>query len=110
MKVLDRKQLLAKLSGWLVDAQEHLATHHGARKRLLRRSRARNRLDLLAPPQDGDAVSDLEHFVQLVADEDDRLAVRLEAANDREELRRLLWRQDSGRLVENENLCAAIQC
>ena len=57
---------------------------------VLGRARARHRLDLLAPTQDGHPVGDLEHLVQLVADEDDRLPVGLEPLHDREQLGRLL--------------------
>ena len=70
---------------------------------------ARNRVDLLALPEHGDPVGDLEHLVQLVGDEDDRLPLRLEGADDREELLRLLRRQDRGRLVEDEDLGAAVE-
>ena len=68
---------LARLRRRLLDAQQHLAADHRAGERLLGRALARHRLDLLAAPQDGDPVGDLEHLVQLVADEDDRLAVGL---------------------------------
>ena len=51
---------------------------------------ARHGVDLLALAEDGDPIRDLEHLVQLVADEDDRLPVGLERPEDREELARLL--------------------
>ena len=109
MQVLDLEQDVARLRRLLLDAQEHLAADHRARERRLGRALARHRLDLLAAPQDGDAVGDLEHLVQLVADEDDRLAVRLEAADDPEQLLRLLRRQHGGRLVEDEDVRAAVE-
>ena len=43
---------------------------------LLGRACGGHGLDLLAAPEHGDPVGDLEHLVQLVADEDDRLALR----------------------------------
>ena len=58
----------------------------------------------LAAPQHGDAVGDLEHLVQLVADEDDRQALALEGLEDPEELDGLLRRQHRGRLVEDEDV------
>ncbi len=42
-------------------------------------------------------------------DEDDRLALRREAADDCEQLLRLLWRQHRGRLVEHQDLGPAVQ-
>ena len=67
------------------------------------------RLDLLAAPQHGDPVRDLGHLVQLVADEDDRLALLGQALDDREQLLRLLRRQHRGRLVEHEDVGAAVE-
>ena len=63
----------------------------------------------LPAPQDGDPVGDLEHLVQLVADEDDRHALALEALEDPEELLRLLRREHRGRLVEDEDVRAAVE-
>ena len=60
--------------------------------------------DDLAAPDDGDPVGDLEHLVQLVADEDDAVALLGEAPQDAEDLLGLLGRQDRGRLVEDEDL------
>ena len=82
---------------------------HRARERLLGRAGARHRLDLLAAAQHGRPVADLEHLVELVADEDDRLAVGLEALDDREQLGRLLRRQHGRRLVEDQDLGAAVE-
>ena len=70
----------------LLDAQQHLAPDHQAGEALLGRAGRRQRLDLLAAPQHGDPVGDLGHLVQLVADEDDRLPLLGEAADDLEQL------------------------
>ncbi len=51
----------------LLDAEEHLATDHRLRERLLGSALARHRLDRLPAPQDRDPVGDLEHLVELVA-------------------------------------------
>ena len=56
-----------------------------------------------------DPVGDLEHLVQLVRDEDDRHPLGDEAAEDLEELDGLLRRQHGGRLVEDEDVGAAVQ-
>ena len=109
MEILDRKQHVAGLRRRLLDPQEDIATDHRAGERRLGRSLPRNRLDLLAAAQHRDPVGDLEHLVQLVADEDDRLAVRLQAPNDLEQLVRLLGRQYRGRLVEDQDVGTAIE-
>ena len=55
------------------------------------------------------AVGDVEHLVELVGDEDDRLALGLERAQDREQLVRLLRRQHGRGLVEDEDVGAAVE-
>ena len=107
VEVLDREQDVARLARRLLDLEQHLAADHRASERRLGRTFARHRLDLLAAPEDRDAVGDLQHLVELVADEDDRLAVRLQAADDPEQLAGLLRRQHRGRLVEDEDVGAA---
>ena len=63
----------------------------------------------LPAPQHRDPVGDLEHLVQLVADEDDRRAALLQALDDSEQLARLLRRQHGGRLVEDQDVGAAVE-
>src|SRR5579884_1229399 len=109
VQILDREQDVARLRGILLHAQQHVSTDHRARERFLRRAFARDRLDRLAAPEHGDAVGDLEHLVQLVADEDDRLAVGPQALDDLEQLARLLRRQHGRRLVEDEHVRAAVE-
>ena len=106
---VDREQRLAGLAGALLDAQEHLAPDHEPREALLGRALPRDGLDRLAAPEHGDPVGDLEHLVQLVRDEDDRLPLGLERLDDLEELLRLLRREHGGRLVEDEDLGAAVE-
>ena len=109
VEVLDLEQRLPGMRGGLVDAKQHLASDHHPREPFLRRALRRNRVDELAAPQRRDPVGDLEHLVELVRDEDDRLALLLERTDDLEELLRLLRGQDGRRLVEHEDLGAAIQ-
>ena len=56
-----------------------------------------------AAPDDRDPVGDLEDLVQLVADEDDAVALGGEPPQDGEDLLGLLRRQDGRRLVEDED-------
>ncbi len=93
----------------LVDAQEHVSSHHQAGKARLGRSGGRQGLDHLATAQHGDPVGDLRHLVQLVADEDDRFPLGRQAADDREQLAGLLGREDGGRLVEDEDVGVAVE-
>ena len=69
----------------------------------------RHRRDRLSAAERRDPVGDLEHLVQLVRDEDDRRALPRQRADDLEELVRLLRRQHGGRLVEDQDLGAAIE-
>ena len=93
----------------LLHPQQHLAPHHQAGEARLRGALGRQGLDQLAAAQDGDPVGDVEHLVQLVRDEDHRLAARREAADHLEELLRLLRREHGGRLVEDEDVRVAVE-
>ena len=59
--------------------------------------------------QHGDLVRNGQHLVQLVGDEDDGLAVGAHVAHDLEQAVRLLRGQNSGRLVEDQDLRPAEQ-
>ena len=107
VQVVHLERDVARRGRRLVDAQQHVAADHHPCEAVLGRAFARDGVDPLAAPEHRDPVGDLEHLVQLVADEDDRLAVGLQAADDREELARLLRRQHRRRLVEDQDLGAA---
>ena len=62
-----------------------------------------------AAPDDRDPVGDLEDLVELVADEDDAVALGGQAAQDGEDLLRLLRREHGGRLVEDEDPGVAVE-
>ena len=108
-EVVDLEQRLRGARRRLLDAQEHVAADHQPRELRLRRACGGQRLDLLAAAQHGDAVGDLQHLVELVADEDDRHALAHEVLEDAEELERLLRREHGGRLVEDEDVRAAVE-
>ena len=109
VKVVDLQQHVARLRRRLVDAKQHVAADHHPRQQRLGRARAVDRVDLAPAPQHGDAVGDLEHLVQLVRDEDDGHPLCDEALEDLEQLHRLLRRQHRGRLVEDQDVGAAIE-
>ena len=64
----------------------------------------------MAPaPEDGHAIGDVHHLLELVRDEDDPAALACHPAQALEELHRLLRSQDRGRLVEDEDVRSAIE-
>ena len=68
-----------------------------------------NVTDILTLAQNGHTVADGQHLMQLVGNDDDRLAVRLHVADDAEELFGLLRGQNRRRLVQNQNIRAAVK-
>ncbi len=76
---------------------------------MLRRRLGVGRAGDLAVAQHRDAVGDREHLAELVGDEDDRLALVDEAADDGEELVDLAGRQYGRRLVEDQDVGLAEQ-
>ena len=103
------RRALARRAGRLVDPQEDLAPDHPPRELLLGRAGSRKRLDHLPAAQDRDPVGDLEHLVQLVADEDDREPLLAQHLEYPEELGSLLRRQHRGRLVQDQDVRLAVQ-
>ena len=59
--------------------------------------------DLAAAAQHADAVGNLQHLIELVADEDHGVARRREIAQRLEQFARLRRRQHGGRLVEDQH-------
>ena len=62
-----------------------------------------------ALPHDGDVVRDAEHLVELVRDEDDRRAIVDETLERRKEFVDLVRYQHGGRLVEDQDVGAAVK-
>ena len=58
----------------------------------------------LAVAEDGVAVGDAENLIELVADEEDRLALALQEFDEQKELLDLLGRECGGRLVHDDDL------
>ena len=86
-----------------VDGQRHLAADHQLGEVVLVGLRRHALADDLAAPDDRDPVGDLEDLVELVADEDDAVALGGEPPQDLEDLLGLLRREDGRRLVEDED-------
>lgn len=84
-------------------------TDHHIGQRLLVGILGENVSDVLALAQNRDAVRHIQHLVELVGDDDQRLAVGFHVAHDLEELICLLRGQNRGRFVENQDIGAAIE-
>ena len=103
MQIGDDESRIGRVRFAAVDDELHVSTDHQGREVVLVGLRRHPRAHHLAPSDDGDPVGDLEHLVQLVADEDDRVALGGKASEDFEDLLCLLRCQDGGRLVEDED-------
>ena len=64
----------------------------------------------LTQPQHGDTIGDVHDLAHLVADKDDALALGHQLAHDGEQALHLDVRQSGGRLVQNQQFRAVIQC
>ena len=88
---------------------QRLAAHHHLRQRATAGFRRVGRRHHAPVAQHRDAVGDAQHFVQLVADKDDRQPLLLQVAQIAEQLVGLLRRQHGGRLVEDQDAGVVIE-
>ena len=92
-----------------LDVQAHpLANHHFGQFRLVG-LRGANRADVASLAQNRHAVGNRHHLVQLVRDDDNRLAVVAHPAQNRKQLFGFLRGQHGGRLVQNQDVRAAVK-
>jgi len=100
----------AGICGRLLQGEHHLTADHQLRQLALAHALgadAGSRDAALA--QHGHPVGDGQHFVELMADEDDRVAAGDHALQRGDELSDLLRRQHRGRLVENQDARTPIE-
>ena len=109
LQVLDPQQGFTGLGRFFLNFQHHVPAHHQPGDVLLRHVRHIVDAHGHAPADDGNAVADFLDLVELVGDEDDRIAAFSQVLQLLEQLRRLLGGQDGGRLVQNQNLRAPEQ-
>ena len=99
----------AGLGEFFFDAEQHGAPDHFFCELPRRRGGSGHFADDDALPHDRHPIRDGHNLAQLVRDEDDGFPFVAETAQHFEERVSLLWRQDGGRFVENENLRAAVE-
>ena len=92
-----------------VDVQADTAAHHHVRQGLLVGVLGQHIAYVLALAEHGHAVGHVQNLVELVGDDDEGLAIGLHVAHDGEQLVRLLRRQHGGRLIQDEDVGAAVQ-
>ena len=93
----------------LLQAEQHRPADHHLGELRLRRLGGRRLPDDRAAPQDGDPVGDLHDLVELVADEHDRLPASRRLRRFDEQVLRLDRREHRRRLVQDQDLHAAVQ-
>ena len=97
-------------AGSFSSRKQHVAADHQLGQARLGGALRVDRADLLAAPQHGDAVGDLEHLAQLVRDEDDRRRPRAVSARRTSNSSAVsCGGEHGGRLVEDQHLGAAVQ-
>lgn len=84
------------------------AAHHHVGQLLLRRPRRLDRADHAAGAHHRHGVGDVHDLLQLVGDQDDRLALFLEQLQDLEQRLGFLRGQHGGRLVQDQDVRAAV--
>ena len=92
-----------------LDLKADATADHRLGQRLLRCLRCLHRADVFALAQDGHAVGNVKHLVQLMRDDDDGFSVGLHGAEHVKQLLCFLRRQDGGRLVQNEDISTPVE-
>ena len=108
-EVFHLKNRLARLAGLFLNGELHIAADHHLGQLFLGGVLNIDRTDILALAQDAAAVGHSHDLVQLMGDEEDALALCLEAAHDLHQLIDLLRGQNSRRLIENQNFIVAVK-
>ena len=100
---------VADLGGLAPASQLDVPAHHQRRELAARHVGGADGRDRAPAAEDGDAVGDGRHLVELVGDEDDRAVLRRHRPERREETLRLLRRQHRRRLVEDQDPRLAVE-
>ena len=107
---LVKRQAVALWMGWLfvVFQQDRPSDHHLGQFAFGGLAR-RNRVDPPAIAQDSDAMTDFQHFMQLMRDKHQRVSIIRQLIKDAEQTINLLRGQHSRRLIQNQQSRAFIQ-
>ena len=108
-QVLHVEQHVARRARLFLHVEIDAAPDHHGRKLLGGGIFRLDRADALALAQNGAAVGHGHDLLQLVRDEQDRLALGREPAHDLHQLADLLRGEHGGRLVEDEDLIVAVE-
>ncbi|MNI27828.1 hypothetical protein D3C73_815840 [compost metagenome] len=108
--ILDRKHGLADRHLDLGKDVGDIATHHHPHDRILQRLRQSPASHSAAIAKNHEILGDLIDLIELVADEQDRLALLFQSLDDAKQIVDLLAGEGSGRLVHDDDLCLDRQC
>jgi hypothetical protein len=86
LQVVHHEHRLSRLRGVLLHREDHVASDHQRGKLRLRRRFGKRLARDSALPEHHNTVGNSEHFLQLVRDEDDRLAAFREPPHDGEQV------------------------
>ena len=109
-EVLDLQQGLARRSLFLVHAEQYAAAHHHRGELRAVGLGRRYMIDHAAGAHHGDAVGQRHDLAQLVGDQDDGPALVSQRPQDAKEVVDLLRREHTRRLVEDQDVGAAVEC
>src|SRR5215216_657271 len=88
----------------------NLATNHEFRQVILIGLRGDARTNNFSAADDRNAIGDLQHLIELVANENNAMPLGGEAAQDCEDFHRFLGCEYCSWLIEDEYACIAIEC
>ena len=108
-QVLHREGHLPRVALAPIHDKLHIAADHERREIVLVRLGRLALADNATAPDDRDPVGDLQHLVQLVADEDDAVPLVGQPAEHAEDFLRLLGGKHGRWLVEHEDPCLAVE-
>ena len=108
-QMLDLKHRVPVMRGILFRIEIHLAPDHQVRHFLHGRGLHVQHVHKLSPKENGAAVCDALDLLDLVRDEDNRLAVASQAVDDFEQEIDLLRRQHGRRFIEDQDLGISVE-
>src|SRR5690606_18421783 len=109
VKIAHDQHRLSGIGRFLVHRQDDFAAHHHRGQTFGRGDNRAGFADDAPVAKHDDLLADFEHFLQLVADENDAHAARLQRPHDVEQTFGFLRREHCGRFVEDEDVRLAVE-